>query len=45
MVWPVDTEAALDHARRLGATGVISKNLPMLRRLVAAQEPAAVPAI
>ena len=45
MVWPVDTEAALDHARRLGATGVISKNLPMLRRLVAAQEPAAVAAI
>lgn len=36
MVWPVDTEAALEHARRLGATGVISKNLPMLRRLVAA---------
>src|SRR5262245_23170398 len=35
MAWPVDTEAALDHARRVGATGVISKNLPMLRRLVA----------
>jgi glycerophosphoryl diester phosphodiesterase len=41
MVWPVDTEAALDHARRLGATGVISKNLPMLRRLTAAPEPVA----
>jgi glycerophosphoryl diester phosphodiesterase len=35
MVWPVDTEAALAHARRLGATGVISKNLPMLRQLAA----------
>jgi glycerophosphoryl diester phosphodiesterase len=33
MVWPVDTEAALDHARWLGVTGVISKNLPILRRL------------
>jgi glycerophosphoryl diester phosphodiesterase len=37
MVWPVDTDAALEHARRLGATGVISKNLPMLRRLAAAR--------
>jgi glycerophosphoryl diester phosphodiesterase len=35
MVWPVDTEEALAHARRLGVSGVISKNLPMLRRLVA----------
>ena len=35
MVWPVDTEAALEHARRLGVTGVISKNLPLLRSLVA----------
>jgi glycerophosphoryl diester phosphodiesterase len=34
MVWPVDTEAALDHARWLGATGVISKNLTMLSQLV-----------
>jgi hypothetical protein len=37
MVWPVDTEAALEHARWLGVTGVISKNLTMLRRLVAEQ--------
>jgi glycerophosphoryl diester phosphodiesterase len=35
MVWPVDTEEALAHARRLGVTGVISKNLTLLRRLVA----------
>jgi glycerophosphoryl diester phosphodiesterase len=35
MVWPVDTEEALAHARRLGVSGVISKNLPMLRRLAA----------
>ncbi len=35
MVWPVDTPAALDDARRLGVTAVISKNLPMLRRLLA----------
>jgi glycerophosphoryl diester phosphodiesterase len=34
MVWPVDTEAALDHARWLGVTGVISKNLAILRQLV-----------
>jgi glycerophosphoryl diester phosphodiesterase len=37
MVWPVDTEAALDHARWLGVTGVISKNLAMLRQLVVAR--------
>jgi glycerophosphoryl diester phosphodiesterase len=37
MVWPVDTQAALDHARRLGVTSVISKNLSLLRRLVAAR--------
>ncbi len=42
MVWPVDTEAALDHARWLGVTGVISKNLTMLRRLVAEQRAGAV---
>ncbi|WP_345638250.1 glycerophosphodiester phosphodiesterase [Rugosimonospora acidiphila] len=35
MVWPVDTEAALEHARRLGVTSVISKNLPLLRGLLA----------
>ena len=43
LVWPVDTEAALEHARRLGVTGVISKNLAMLRRLAAERNP--VPAI
>jgi glycerophosphoryl diester phosphodiesterase len=37
MVWPVDTQAALDHARRLGVTSVISKNLNLLRRLVSAR--------
>jgi glycerophosphoryl diester phosphodiesterase len=45
MVWPVDTEAALDHARWLGATGVISKNLTMLRRLVAEQRSGAAEAV
>ncbi|MBX6356426.1 MAG: glycerophosphodiester phosphodiesterase [Micromonosporaceae bacterium] len=37
MVWPVDTEAALDHARWLGVNGVISKNLDILRQLVHAR--------
>jgi glycerophosphoryl diester phosphodiesterase len=37
MVWAVDTEAALDRARALGVTGVISKNLPLLQRLAAAR--------
>ena len=35
LAWPVDTEAALVRAERLGVTGVISKNVPMLARLVA----------
>lgn len=35
LAWPVDTEAALAQARRVGVSGVISKNLPMLSRLVA----------
>jgi len=35
MVWPVDTAAALERARRLGATAVISKNLAMLKELMA----------
>lgn len=34
LAWPVDSEAALARAERLGVTGVISKNLPMLTRLV-----------
>jgi glycerophosphoryl diester phosphodiesterase len=38
LAWPVDTEAALAQARRVGVTGVISKNLPMLSRLVAQRE-------
>jgi glycerophosphoryl diester phosphodiesterase len=38
LAWPVDTEAALAHARSLGVTGVVSKNLPMLRRLVAPRD-------
>lgn len=33
MSWPVDTPAALDHARRVGVTAVISKNLTLLRTL------------
>ena len=37
MAWPVDTEADFDRARRLGVTGVISKNLDLLNRLVAAR--------
>jgi glycerophosphoryl diester phosphodiesterase len=35
LAWPVDSEAALARARLVGVTGVISKNLPLLRRLVA----------
>jgi glycerophosphoryl diester phosphodiesterase len=31
LTWPVDTPAELDDARRLGVSGVISKNLPLLR--------------
>jgi glycerophosphoryl diester phosphodiesterase len=34
LAWPVDSEAALARAQRLGVSGVISKNLPMLTRLV-----------
>jgi glycerophosphoryl diester phosphodiesterase len=34
LAWSVDSEAALAEAERVGATGVISKNLPMLTRLV-----------
>jgi glycerophosphoryl diester phosphodiesterase len=37
MVWPVDTQAALDRARWLGATAVISKNLAMLKDLMASR--------
>ena len=33
LTWPVDTETELADARRLGVSGVISKNLPLLRTL------------
>jgi glycerophosphoryl diester phosphodiesterase len=42
LAWPVDTEAALARARRVGVTGVISKSLPMLSRIVAERDPAGV---
>ena len=38
LAWPVDNDEALDRARRVGVTGVISKNLGLLRR--ALEEPA-----
>jgi len=41
LAWPVDTEEALARARRAGVTGVISKNLPMLKRIVAGRAGAA----
>ncbi|WP_433305528.1 glycerophosphodiester phosphodiesterase [Actinoplanes sp. CA-030573] len=34
LAWPVDTEAALAQASAIGVTGVISKNMPMLDRLM-----------
>jgi glycerophosphoryl diester phosphodiesterase len=37
LVWPVDTPQALAHARWLGVTGVISKDLALLRQVVAAR--------
>ncbi|MDG4824570.1 glycerophosphodiester phosphodiesterase [Asanoa sp. WMMD1127] len=33
LAWPVDTPAALEQARRIGVTGVISKSLPLLAEL------------
>ena len=33
MVWSVDTESDLARARELGVSGIISKNLPMLRAI------------
>ena len=33
MAWPVDTERDLDYARQVGANGVISKDLGLLRAL------------
>lgn len=37
MVWPVDTPAALAHARALGVTAVISKDLALLREVIASR--------
>lgn len=37
LVWAVDTPQALDHAVRLGVTGVISKDLTLLDRILAAR--------
>ncbi len=37
LVWPVDTAGAVDDARRLGATGVIGKDLDLLRQVIAAR--------
>lgn len=36
MVWSVDTAAALERARTLGVSGIISKNLPLLRSVAPA---------
>lgn len=35
LVWPVDTAEALDRARSIGADGVISKDLDLLKGLIA----------
>ena len=35
MAWPVDTPAALAEARRVGADAVISKDLDLLKGLLA----------
>ena len=35
MTWSVDTPEALDRARSVGADGVISKNLDLLRGVIA----------
>lgn len=39
MAWPVETEAAFDRMRQFGVNGVISRNLDLLRRIVATREP------
>jgi glycerophosphoryl diester phosphodiesterase len=38
MAWPVETRATFDQMRRFGVSGVISRNLDLLRRVVAARE-------
>jgi glycerophosphoryl diester phosphodiesterase len=35
LAWPIDTVADLEHARRLGVTGVISRDLGLLRQVLA----------
>jgi hypothetical protein len=40
LTWPVDEPAALADARRLGVSGVISKNLPLLRGVIDRSGPA-----
>ncbi len=37
LAWPVDNAADLEHARRLGVTGVISRDLGLLRQILAAR--------
>jgi hypothetical protein len=37
LAWPVDTRRDLDHARHLRVSGVISKNLPLLEKVIAAR--------
>lgn len=39
LAWPVDSEESLRRAEQLGVTGVISKNMPMLDRLVHHRDP------
>jgi hypothetical protein len=40
MAWPVDTMSALDQVRRLGVTGVTSKNPAVLREVMATRQAA-----
>jgi glycerophosphoryl diester phosphodiesterase len=35
LAWPIDTAPDLEHARRLGVTGVISRDLGLLRQVLA----------
>jgi glycerophosphoryl diester phosphodiesterase len=38
MAWPVETRATFDRMRRYGVSGVISRNLELLRRIVAQRD-------
>jgi glycerophosphoryl diester phosphodiesterase len=40
MAWPVNTEAAFDRMRQYGVSGVISRNLDLLRRILDARQSA-----